>query len=267
MPAFFISFDILLVLLILILLFFLLKKQTKRKRPTEQQNYQEESKEEINEESQTDRDPIPQASDDMTIEEYKGFIGEQVLYHQIKQVQNVGAKVLWDCWLRFPSGTITQADVILIWKSGIYVIESKNWTGCRIYGSYDDEKWTVCWFDSYGDTVRTEKRFNPIKQNAMHVDCIRKMIYNLAPIYSIIAFPDTCKLSKIPAKTKNTAVINYSELRQTIADFHNASDKERLSREDLEKIRNRLKSCSDGVTEEEKVLHNKSIHNRFGNQQ
>ena len=249
----FVVFDVLLVLVILSLLFLRLKK---RNRGISSLSRDEEPQ-------YVDYEPIPKASDDMTIGEYKGFIGEQILYHQIKQVQDVGAKVLWDCWLRFPNGTITQADVILIWRSGIYVIESKNWTGCRIYGSYDDEKWTVCWFDSYGDTARTEKRFNPIKQNAMHVDCIRKMIYNLAPIYSIIAFPDTCKLSKVPEKTKNTAVINYSELRQTIADFHNASNKNRLSKEDLEKIRNRLKSCSDGVTEEEKVLHNKSIHIRF----
>ena len=249
----FVVFDVLLVLVILSLLFLRLKK---RNRGISSLSRDEEPQ-------YVDYEPIPKASDDMTIGEYKGFIGEQILYHQIKQVQDVGAKVLWDCWLRFPNGTITQADVILIWRSGIYVIESKNWTGCRIYGSYDDEKWTVCWFDSYGDTARTEKRFNPIKQNAMHVDCIRKMIYNLAPIYSIIAFPDTCKLSKVPEKTKNTAVINYSELRQTIADFHNASNKNRLSKEDLEKIRNHLKSCSDGVTEEEKVLHNKSIHIRF----
>lgn len=253
----FVAFDVLLVLVILSLLFLRLKK---RNRGISSQPRDEESQ-------YVDYEPIPQASDDMTIGEYKGFIGEQILYHQIKQVQEVGAKVLWDCWLRFPNGTITQADVILIWRSGIYVIESKNWTGCRIYGSYDDEKWTVCWFDSYGDTARTEKRFNPIKQNAMHVDCIRKMIYGMAPIYSIIAFPDTCRLSKVPAKTNNTAVINYSELRQTIADFHNAANKELLSKENLVKIRNRLKSCSDGVTEEEKVLHNKSIHNRFGNQQ
>ena len=265
MTILFVAYDIILILLILILLYFRLKKRTKkakRKESTKQPASKEETEAVRKAEPKYEHEPIPRASDDMTIEEYKGFIGEQMLYHQIKQVQDVGAKVLWDCWLRFPNGTITQTDVVLIWKSGIYVIESKNWTGCSIYGSYDDEKWTVCWFGSNGNTARTERRFNPIKQNAMHVDCIRKMIYNLAPIYSIIAFPSTCKLSKVPDKTEDTAIINYSELRQTIADFHNASNKERLSKEDVEKIRNRLKFCSDGVTKEEKKRHNKAIRNR-----
>ena len=263
MIVIFVVFDIVLILLILVLLYFRLKKRSEkanREEPIEQLASQEATRKT---EPKPEHEPIPQASDDMTIEEYKGFIGEQMLYNQIKQVQDVGAKVLWDCWLRFPNGTITQTDVILIWRSGIYVIESKNWTGCSVYGSYNDKKWTVCWFDSNGNTAGTEKRFNPIKQNAIHVDCIRKMIYNLAPIYSIIAFPSTCRLSKVPDRTKDTAVINYSELRQTIADFHNASNKERLSKEDLVNIRNRLKSCSDGVTKEEKECHNKAIRERI----
>lgn len=208
-------------------------------------------------------EPVPEPDASFSEEERKGFEGERELFNQIRQVQRVGAKVIWNCWLRFPNGTITQADVILIWKSGIYVIESKNWTGCRIYGETADDRWTVCWFDYQGKVAKTVKKYNPIKQNAMHVECIRKMLFDIAPIYSIIAFPDSCKLAKVPDKTGDTAVINYSELRQTIADFHQLGCKDKLLIREIDLIYDRLTACHDGVTQAEIEWHNNRIKKNY----
>ncbi len=267
-PVLFILLDSFLIILILFLLF----RKKKQKRSV---NKYEDVRIENNDLKKTDSSKTERIEEryiekmgivlpeDLSFEERKGFEGEQVLYDQIKQVQNVGAKVIWGCWLRYPNGSLTQADVILIWKSGVYVIESKNWTGCNIYGSSSDRNWTVCWFDWKGDVVKTIKKYNPILQNASHIDCIRKMIYNLAPIYSIIAFPDSCKLSKVPDPTKDTAVINFSKLRRAIADFHTSGNKDSLLLNDVDRIWERLTTCSDGVTEKEKELHNKAIREKY----
>ena len=198
----------------------------------------------------------------MTIEERKGFLGEQALYNQIKQVQEVGAKVIWDCWLRFPNRTITQADILLIWKSGVYVIESKNWTGCEVSGLEDDERWTIKRYDWKGEVVSSKLSRNPVKQNAIHADCVRKRIGNLAPVYSIIAFHDSCRLVGVPEKTEDTAVVNYSELRQTIADFHVSGKKDWLSLESIQVLSEFFETMSYEVTEEEKSLHNSRIRNK-----
>ena len=261
----FFVFDSILIFLIITIILNLAKKR-RGKRGKE---YEKDRIQTIKESYGTERkqfrskEPSIDCSDNLTDEERKGFVGEKEIYDQIKQVQEIGAKVIWNCWLRYPNNGLTQVDIVLVWKSGIYVIESKNWSGCRVYGSEDDDNWTLCWSNWKGEIVKTIKQNSPVKQNANHVDCIRKMTFNSVPIYSIIALSDSCRLSKIPGKTKDTAVIKYSDLRETIAEYHTSGNRTCLSLDDVERVYKLLKSCNDGVTEEEKKRHIRNIKEKY----
>lgn len=86
----------------------------------------------------------------------------------------------------------TEVDIVFICKSGIYVIESKNYQG-KISGNWNDREWT-----------QTTSRgfypfYNPVMQNNTHV---RRVIDNLPsyndkqiPVYSLVVFPNNIKMT------------------------------------------------------------------------
>lgn len=76
-----------------------------------------------------------------------------------------------------------QIDHILINKNGVFVIETKNYSG-RIYGTDKEHEWTQVL--QYG---KVKNRFySPVKQNQTHIYEIKKVIGNDVPIKSLIVF-------------------------------------------------------------------------------
>ena len=80
------------------------------------------------------------------------------------------------------NGSSSQIDHVVINPRGVFVIETKNYSG-EIYGSENQREWTQVL--AYGKVKN--KVYNPIKQNATHVYNVKKIIGNL-PIHSLIVF-------------------------------------------------------------------------------
>jgi len=80
------------------------------------------------------------------------------------------------------SGETTQIDHIVINPRGIFVIETKNYSG-KIYGSESQYEWTQVL--AYGNVKN--KLYNPLKQNATHVHHVKKIVGKL-PVYSLVVF-------------------------------------------------------------------------------
>lgn len=79
-----------------------------------------------------------------------------------------------------------QIDHILITRSGIFVIETKNYQG-TIKGSRDDTKWMV-------NGKRT--MYNPVRQNRTHINALKSVLaeYKTVPFISLISFTKRCSL-------------------------------------------------------------------------
>ena len=80
------------------------------------------------------------------------------------------------------NGSTSQIDHVVINPRGVFVIETKNYSG-DIYGSENQREWTQVL--AYGKVKN--KVYNPIKQNATHVYNVKKIIGNL-PVHSLIVF-------------------------------------------------------------------------------
>ena len=112
----FFVFDSILIFLIITIILNLAKKR-RGKRGKE---YEKDRIQTIKESYGTERkqfrskEPSIDCSDNLTDEERKGFVGEKEIYDQIKQVQEIGAKVIWNCWLRYPNNGLTQVDIVLV---------------------------------------------------------------------------------------------------------------------------------------------------------
>lgn len=75
-----------------------------------------------------------------------------------------------------------QIDHVVINTHGVFVLETKNYSG-EIYGSESQREWTQVL--AYGNVKN--KLYNPLKQNATHVYNVKKIVGNL-PVYSLVVF-------------------------------------------------------------------------------
>lgn len=158
-----------------------------------------------------------------------GKIGETNIIDLIESNIKVYKHIITNCYF-YKDGERTEVDIILITCFGIYVIESKNFSG-TIYGKYIDFKWTQ-WFPSGTHTF-----YNPIKQNEYHIEFMQ---HNLKSDFrnfrSYVVFGDKADIQHIDLSgNRSTKVINSNQLIETlITDMHNGDTV--LSHEEIDKM-------------------------------
>lgn len=106
--------------------------------------------------------------------------------------------MLQNVYIPKSNGEATKIDLLYITAKGIFVIESKNYSG-YIFGSENNPKWTVTLYAGktwYGKKmVRKHQFYNPIWQNRTHIKYLKKYLSDESlPTYSVIAFSERCQL-------------------------------------------------------------------------
>lgn len=126
--------------------------------------------------------------------ERRGHIGEETVVNILKEAAGENAYVFND--YLFKGETITvQIDHILVNPHGVFVIETKNYSG-ELFGSEEEEFWTqrfsnVRYSGGIGGKRRkifteTNKIRNPIKQNAGHIYQLSKIMPKYTPFFNVI---------------------------------------------------------------------------------
>ena len=120
----------------------------------------------------------------------------------------------------------TQIDHIVVSRYGVFVIETKNYSGW-IFGANNSKKWK--------QTFRSESYYfyNPIKQNWGHIYALSEFLkLNKTCFKPVVVFSDDATLNI----TSATPVIHMSELRWHLLSFQNVI----LTAEKVEDIYNTL---------------------------
>ena len=116
----------------------------------------------------------------------KGIVGEIIIKALIgKQSEETGKEqfVIHNFLLQLDNGKTSQTDHVLINSEGVFVIETKNYSG-RIYGDDFQKEWTQVL--NYG---KVKNRFySPIKQNYTHLCRIKNLLPDNVPIFSVVVF-------------------------------------------------------------------------------
>ncbi|EAQ96911.2 Nuclease-related protein domain protein [Congregibacter litoralis KT71] len=100
----------------------------------------------------------------------KGRVGEWAVQSKLGAgLDSSTYTVLQDVTLPTARGT-TQIDHIVLSPFGIFVIETKNWSGA-LYGSLDQAKWTQAF--GRGKKVSVQ---NPFRQNYAHVKAVVRSV-------------------------------------------------------------------------------------------
>ena len=104
-------------------------------------------------------------------------------------------------------GGTTELDLVFICETGLYVIESKNYSGW-IFGSEKARYWTQVLNKNH-----KERFFNPIMQNAGHITALKEELeLEDSFFHSIIVFSERCELKKIEMDSDDILVIKRNQL-------------------------------------------------------
>lgn len=193
-------------------------------------------------------------------DEWKGRRGEALTERELKIVKFFGrdGKILRNVYLPKDNGETSEIDVLYITKKGIFVFESKNYSGW-IFGDEKSSYWT-CMLPN-----REKNRFyNPIKQNATHIKWLKNYLNMDIPLFSIIAFSKRCELKKIPEDKENIRIIKRDWTYETIRVIWDKSP-DVLSSEDVENIYTTLYFLTN-VDNATKQSHIDDIKRKYSNE-
>ena len=150
--------------------------------------------------------------DSIIDDEWVGRRGEKLTEKELKRVGRRGfeGEILRNIYLPKENGETSEVDVVYITQKGIFVIESKNYSGW-IFGDEKSQKWTMSFPNG-----QKNQFYNPIKQNRTHVKWMRKTVGDDIPLFSIIVFSERCELKKISVESEDVWVIKRDRLDHTI---------------------------------------------------
>ena len=182
----------------------------------------------------------------------KGLWGEYLTTRELDKVDGYGKFVI-NTYVPKARGTgLTEIDITFIHESGIYVLESKNYSGW-IFGKEADRQWTQMFKNRF-----KQKFYNPIKQNEQHLKSLQKFLSGTvdeAVYHSLIVFSERCELKKITVDSSHVHVIKRNELRRTIKKLATAN---RLTPAQVDIVYGQLKQRSQ-VDQTIKDAHIESI--------
>jgi hypothetical protein len=131
-----------------------------------------------------------------------GALGEKFVSDKLLGLDPTKYAVLNDLLLPSTGSlTTTQIDHVVVSNFGIFVLETKSFTGW-IFGNAQQKYWTQVIY-------RYRKRFyNPLHQNYAHIKAIEAVIrrfYPTIPVIGFVVFPSASKI-----QVSNTSAVGYA---------------------------------------------------------
>ncbi len=116
----------------------------------------------------------------------KGKRGERRVAEALKWKLPSEWRIFNDVYLPLPDGTTTQIDHVVVSPFGIFVIETKNYSGW-IFGDANSAAWTQIIYH------KKSRLQNPLRQNYKHICALSgKLRLDQAFFKSVVAFAGNC---------------------------------------------------------------------------
>ena len=187
-----------------------------------------------------------------------GAYGEYLTQYLFNSVRFKGYyKTLQNIYVPYKDST-SEIDVLVVHKKGIYVIESKNYSGW-IFGSENQQQWTQML-----NKNTKEKFYNPVKQNKTHIKALSEYLQiEPSKMKSYIVFSEKCELKKIPENTDQYVITKRNYLLDLIN--RDMTDKQDiLTNEEIDEIARKLEPLTN-ASQEVKDKHIENIEKKYKN--
>ncbi len=190
-------------------------------------------------------------------DEWVGKHGEKLTERELKLVKFLGrkGKTLRNVYLPKDNGETSEVDLIYITQKGIFVFESKNYSGW-IFGDEKNKNWTAML-----PNKQKNQFYNPIMQNKTHLKWMRNYIGEEIPLFSIIVFSERCELKKVTVESPDIKVIKRDLTYATVRDIWDKNP-DAVTDEKIEELYTKLKELTN-VDKATKAAHIENIEKKF----
>lgn len=146
--------------------------------------------------------------------EARGNRGEALVVRELERVCASGRHglTLRNLYVPHKDGSTAEIDVLFITRQGLFVFESKNYSGW-IFGNEKDQYWT----QTLPGGKNKNTFYNPLKQNQTHAASLREYIGADVPIVPIVVFSGECSIKKLTLTNFDSVVVMISDLAGTVA--------------------------------------------------
>ena len=190
-------------------------------------------------------------------EEWQGRRGEKLTERELKLVRLLGrkGKTLRNIYIPKDNGETSEIDVVYITQKGIFVFESKNYSGW-IFGNEKGTYWTVVL-----PNKQKNRFYNPVKQNRTHIKWLQKYVGEDVPLFSIIVFSERCELKKVEIESADVKVIKRDRTYAAVRDIWDSHED---AVENIDALYEQLKSLTN-VDAAVKAAHIADIEIKYKN--
>lgn len=187
-----------------------------------------------------------------------GRYGEYHTYKRLKRFEAEGAKYLFNVYIPTGNGETTEIDVLMLSPKGIFVFESKNYSGW-IFGNEYQKNWCQTLPAGRGRSHK-EHFYNPVMQNRSHIKHLKAFLGEGIPMHSIIAFSERCTLKKVEINSPDIHVVNRNQITSVVATIYDLTPSV-LSDSNISDIYNKIYPLSQ-VDTATKAQHIANIHDK-----
>lgn len=190
-------------------------------------------------------------------DEWVGKHGEKLTERELKWVKLLGrkGKTLRNVYLPKENGETSEVDLIYITQKGIFVFESKNYSGW-IFGDEKSRNWTAMLPNKQKNPF-----YNPILQNKTHLKWMRNYVGEDIPLFSIVVFSERCELKKVTVESNDIWVIKRDQTYATVRDIWDKNP-DSVSDSKIEELYVSLKELTN-VDKATKAAHIENIQNKY----
>ena len=195
--------------------------------------------------------------DDIFDDKWVGWYGEKLTERELKLVKLFGrkGKILRNIYLPKENGETSEIDVVYLTQKGIFVFESKNYSGW-IFGDEKNKNWTAML-----PNKQKNQFYNPVLQNRSHLKWMSKYIGDDVPLFSVIVFSERCELKKITMYSDDIKVIKRDSIYATVRNIWNEKP-DAVTDEKLEELYVRLQALTK-VDKSVKDAHIENIEEKY----
>ena len=141
----------------------------------------------------------------------KGIYGEFLIFTGLEKLERYH-RLMTNIYLPKADGSTTEIDVLMIAETGIYVFESKNYSGW-IFGDEKGKNWTQVL-----ENKQKNHFYNPVWQNNGHITALKYAtgLRNPEMYKSYIVFSERCTLKKVNVDSPNIFVMKRDSLLRNV---------------------------------------------------
>ena len=178
----------------------------------------------------------------------KGARGEKLVAGRLRKGLPDEYRILNDIYLPLPDGTTTQIDHIVVSQYGVFVVETKTYSGW-IFGDEKSKDWTQ-------SIYRKKSRFqNPMRQNYKHICALADNLgIDKSYFTGVVAFTGDCTF-----KTDMPDGVVYS---RRAADYIRSCNTPRIKASQVGELADAIAEWQGTVSEERKSSHVANLRKR-----